>query len=268
MMFRAGAGLVSFSSHFSAMRLLSADVQCSLIDMPVFGRQNNGWYFGSSESSMEALPADIKVIQDQLMQALLAVDQVTFKRAVSRYLPGAQPHKVMENLVAPVLERIGKGWESGEYSLSQVYMSGRICEEVLDSILEPAVSQGHDQPPMAIVVLEDHHFLGKRIVYSALRAGGFALADYGQMKVAPLAERVIEERIEILLISVLMLPSALRVKNLRTALNHAGASVKIVVGGAPFRFDRNLSREVRADEYGCNASEAIEIVNRIIGDMR
>ncbi|MDZ7777050.1 MAG: hypothetical protein U5L09_16260 [Bacteroidales bacterium] len=51
-----------------------------------------------------------------------------------------------------------------------------------------------------------------------------------------------KEKIKILLLSVLMLPSALHVKDLKQKLN--GTGVKIVVGGAPFRFDENLWKEV------------------------
>ena len=46
----------------------------------------------------------------------------------------------MEKLVVPALERIGAGWEQGRVALSQVYMSGRICEELVDTLLIGASS--------------------------------------------------------------------------------------------------------------------------------
>ena len=132
----------------------------------------------------------------------------------------------IENIVLPALERIGKGWEEGRVSLAQVYMSGRICEEVIDRILPPSHPQRKDQPPMAIVVLEDHHLLGKKIIYSALRASGYELLNYGQMDVETVVRNVKTDGIEILLISVLMLPSALKVKQLRNALEREGLNTK------------------------------------------
>ena len=33
------------------------------------------------------------------------------------------------------LERIGDGWEEGQLSLSQVYMSGVICEEMIEKYI-------------------------------------------------------------------------------------------------------------------------------------
>ncbi len=106
--------------------------------------------------------------------------------------------------------------------------------------------------------------LGKRIVYSVLRSSGFDLLDYGKSTVDELLARVKDDSIEILLISVLMLSSALHIKDLREKLDHRGGSVKVVVGGAPFGFDEHLWKDVGADAMGRNASEAVEIVTRLV----
>ena len=44
------------------------------------------------------------------------------------------PIQLAEKVVAPALERIGDDWKAGDASLSQVYMSGRICEKLVDEI--------------------------------------------------------------------------------------------------------------------------------------
>lgn len=213
---------------------------------------------------MEKPQPVLEAAQEQLETALLSVDRLAVSDILTRPYPGFDAYQLVERLVVPALEKIGDGWEKGQYSLSQVYMSGRICEEAVDAILPADDQARRSQPKMAIVVLDDYHLLGKRIVYSMLRASGFELANFGRMDMKALAERVRQERIEILLISVLMLPSALRVKHLREELDQAGYPVKIVVGGAPFRFDPQLWREVRADATGANAAEAVEIINRMI----
>ncbi len=116
---------------------------------------------------------------------------------------------------------------------------------------------------MAIATLADYHFLGKRIVYSALRASGYGLLDYGRVEVAEVVDRVKNDRIDIVLLSTLMLPSALLVREVRSAMDAAGLATRIVVGGAPFRFDARLWKEVGADAMGANASQAIELVARM-----
>jgi methanogenic corrinoid protein MtbC1 len=202
---------------------------------------------------------------DRFEQALLSVDRLGARHILTASRGGQTPLQLVESLVLPALERIGEGWEQGQIALSQVYMSGRVCEELVDSILPPDSSIRGNQPRMAIAVLEDYHLLGKRIVYSALRASGFELLDYGRVDVDGLVRQVREDEIQILLISTLMLPSALRVRDLRSRLDESGLDVKIVVGGAPFRFDDQLWLEVGANAAGRNASEAMNIVTRITG---
>jgi methanogenic corrinoid protein MtbC1 len=70
--------------------------------------------------------------------------------------------------------------------------------------------------------------------------------------------------VKILLISTLMLASALRVKEVRAMLDAVSTDVKLIVGGAPFRLAANLWREVGADAMGNNASDTIAIVSALI----
>jgi len=173
----------------------------------------------------------------------------------------------IEKIIVPTLIRIGEGWENESVALSQVYMSGRICEDLVDAIMPPAASGKTGQPAMAIALLEDYHSLGKRIIYSALRANGLDLADWGRIEADELVAKVIDDDIQILLISVLMLPSALRIKTVRERLQQKKAKTRIFVGGAPFRFDPQLLKEVGADATGENTSEAVEIVTRMIKEL-
>ncbi len=201
-------------------------------------------------------------------RALLALDRLTARNVLIEPDGFETPLQRVEKLVVPALERIGKDWEQGAVALSQVYMSGRICEELVDAILLPGSADRKSQPKIAIAALQDYHLLGKRIVYSVLRASGFELLDYGRMEAGDLVRRVMNDHVEIMLISTLMLPSALRVKDVRAMLKASGYDAKIVVGGAPFRFDDQLWQEVDADAVGRNASDAIDIVNQLAGGQR
>jgi methanogenic corrinoid protein MtbC1 len=201
---------------------------------------------------------------EQFEQALLAVDPLEAERLLTAASRAVLPMQLVDEVIAPALERIGEKWEHGEAALSQVYMGGRICESLVDKLLPPGSPARLQRPKLAIAVLEDFHFLGKNLVKSALRASGFDPLDWGHATVEELVHRVRAEGIEVLLISTLMLPSALKIKELRAQLGAAGLPVKLVVGGAPFRFDPLLWREVGADACGQNALEAIEIVRGLL----
>ena len=189
--------------------------------------------------------------------------EALFQQAISK----GSTSDVVEHFIAPALEQIGQRWNQGHIALSQIYMSGRFCEGLVERILPPSAPERKHQPRQAIVVLNDYHMLGKRIVYSVMRASGFELFDYGRMEVNELVDRIIRDKLDILLISVLMLPSALKIRELRNALNAKGIQIKILVGGAPFQFDPQLWQEVGADAMGLSAADAVATVKRWAGEM-
>ncbi len=199
--------------------------------------------------------------------ALETLDRIGAESVVNQARSELTPLQVVDQVVVPVLEQIGLAWEKGDLALSQVYMSGRICEELVEQVLPPSDPDRKHQPRSAIVVLCDYHMLGKRLVYSQMRASGFELFDYGRMDVDELVERALADKLRVLLISVLMLPSALKVKQVCARLKAAGAPIKIAVGGAPFLFDDRLWQEVGADAMGHNAAEAVNLVEGWMREM-
>ncbi len=202
---------------------------------------------------------------DGFERALLTVDRSAVDEIFAKSIELGSSIQVAGELVTQALERIGNAWESGNVSLSQVYMAGIICEELIDKILPPMSSERKGKPTMAIAVFEDFHILGKRIIYSSLRAGGFELLDLGNgLTTEDVIKKVEENNVKILLLSVLMLPSALKIKKLTEHL--AGTDVKVIVGGAPFRIDSELWIEVGAYAMGKNSADALEIVTKLMGE--
>lgn len=162
---------------------------------------------------------------------------------------------------------IGEKWESGEAALSQVYMSSRLCERMTETILPKSTAIFKASPPMAIAVLADHHVLGKKIVKSVINASGYNLIDLGYgLSVEDILRHVVSHQIQILIISVLMYPSALEIKKLTAELRRLQLPVKVLVGGAPFMMDPSLWQEVGADAMGRHAADDVPIIEAWIGE--
>lgn len=119
-------------------------------------------------------------------------------------------------------------------------------------------------PSLAIATLDDHHTLGKKLVYSAIRAKGYELVDLGTLDPQKLAERAKGSEVRILLVSTLMLRSALQVKELRAALDQLGWKVHLIVGGAPFSLDPSLWAELGADAGGRNSGDALRLLDAYV----
>lgn len=196
-----------------------------------------------------------------LVESLLALDRLTATRILVDYAREHGPLATVDQLVSPALDTIGHAWDRGDASLAQVFVAARICEEVVTPILP---DEGHrivDQPRIAIAVLDDAHALGKRIVNSVLHASGFVVKDYGTAILPDaLATQATNDGIDVLLVSTLMLRAALQVRPLVDRLRALGFQGRVVVGGAPFRMDSALWRDVGADACGRTAADALGFV--------
>lgn len=210
---------------------------------------------------------ELNFMVNEFERALLTLDRPLVDKIIMSAQKIGGPIQVASELVTKALQKIGADWEKGKLSLSQVYLSGIICEEAIDKMLPQSSPLRKTQPKMAIAVFDDYHLLGKRIIYSSLKASGFEILDLGGgLSADSLVKIVKEENIKILLLSVLMLPSALKIKKIREQL--ANTDLKIIVGGAPFRFDTELWKEVGADATGKDPHEAIEIVSKMMEELR
>lgn len=201
---------------------------------------------------------------ERFEKALIGVDRVVAAELLGAAIEQAGLDQVITSLVVPALEHIGEEWVNGRASLSDVYMSSRIAEELIKASAPHASARREHQPKIAICALLDYHMLGKKLVQLVLKSAGYEVRDLGHgVSVEEAVERLKEANVDVLLISTLMLPSALKVKELREALRSAGLSPTIVVGGAPFRFDAALWKEVGADYMGTSASDALQILDAI-----
>jgi methanogenic corrinoid protein MtbC1 len=198
-------------------------------------------------------------------EALLSVNRRAAQDVYARCCSKASPLEASERLIAPAMLEVGSAWEAGTASLLQVYAGARICAGVVEETPTEAPRRV-DQPRMAVAVFGDGHGLGKTLVLLALRSSGYDALDFGsQQSAVDIAAACVKRDIEILFVSVLMLRSALGIADLKDSLIKAGSPAKLVVGGAPFRFDPALWREVGADHFGYSASDAIRITSEIRG---
>lgn len=208
---------------------------------------------------------DLFEYSGELEQAILSTNQVKAEQLLLQ-LNEVSTQDFVEQVMVPAMQRIGNGWENGTVAISQVYMGAKICEKLIAKSSDPSGEFRQPQLHFAIAVLEDFHLLGKSIVYSAIRGIGYRIDDYGRVTVEQLVEKVAADSVDIILVSTLMLRSALRVKELRKSFDARGLQTKIIVGGAPFRFDQELWKEVGADATAVGTSELLPIIERLSGE--
>lgn len=201
----------------------------------------------------------------RFLDTLLAMDRIGSEKVLREVAAQQQSFEAVEQVITETLAIIGDGWEAGDYSLSQIYMSGVICEEIIERMLPEFRMVRKNSPKIGIGVLIDNHALGKRIVKAVVQAEGFEIFDFGHgLSVDEMVEKTMAYRIDVLLVSTLMLPSALKVKGIREQFDQRGLTTRLIVGGAPFRFDSSLWQQVGADADGKNATAVIPIIERLV----
>lgn len=204
----------------------------------------------------------MELILQDFTESLIEFNKKKAKAILVSNISSSDSLLTNDYLIVESLKNIGQRWADGELALSQVYMSGKICEEIVESILPDRILKDSQSSDIAITTLNDYHSLGKKIVKSVLQVSGISLMDFGHgSNINDITKNVIENKIKILLISTLMLPSALLIKELRNALDENNYNVKILVGGAPFIFDTQLYKAVGADAMGASPKDALEIIN-------
>jgi methanogenic corrinoid protein MtbC1 len=156
-------------------------------------------------------------------------------------------------------------------NLAQHFMTAQIAGEVTERMLALFV-----KPPKIIgkVVIGtahgDLHSLGKRIVMGCLKSMMVEAVDLG-VNVPP--ERFVEEAIRhdalVIAISAMMVHTATGEKGcrgVRAILREKGLEdrFRIVVGGAPFRFDEGLYRTVGADDWSADGLAGSRLITELI----
>ncbi|MCE5296182.1 MAG: B12-binding domain-containing protein [Euryarchaeota archaeon] len=205
---------------------------------------------------------EIARFKKELKNALLQIDANTAKDIIYNRMADLPPYDRVQMVISPVLEEIGTGWENGDAALANLYFSSKICEEIVLNLLNGNMNGKEGFPKVAIATLEDYHLLGSKVVRMSIQSTGQKIIEYGRMDVPGLVDKVCDDGVDYLLISTLMLRSALKVKDLREKLDSKGCKVKIIVGGAPFRFDWGLWRRVDADFTASLPLMALEYIKR------
>jgi methanogenic corrinoid protein MtbC1 len=189
---------------------------------------------------------------------------------------GVLPEDVVFKIVVPAIERMVKSIsEDFDANLAQHFMTSQIAAEVTEEMI--ALFR---QPPEAIcrVVIGtaegDLHSLGKRIVMGCLKAQMIEVTDLG-VNVPP--ERFVDAAVagnaQVIGISAMMAHTA-RGENgclgVRKLLRERGleGKIKIMVGGAPFRFDHDLYRAVQADAWTEDGIAAGKIITELIKEVQ
>ncbi|MCR5485278.1 MAG: homocysteine S-methyltransferase family protein [Clostridiales bacterium] len=219
-------------------------------------------YSVSTTGSAPAKPDSI-----ELPEIILKGKKGEAAEAVKALLPRTSPMEIINDLIIPALNEVGKRFESGKYFLPQLTASAEAAKAAFDAISlgsEGEIKRSGEKIILA-TVKGDIHDIGKNIVGMLLKNYGYEIIDLGK-NVEP--ETIIDTLnkhgdIKLIGLSALMTTTVRNMADTVTAVREAGIDCKIMVGGAVL--NEEYSKLVGADYYAKDAAEAARIAAEVFG---
>lgn len=219
----------------------------------------------------------IKDVVREYNAAIFDTDRDRALRVVHDALDaGMTPEDVVFKVVLPAMDLMIKSMsEDFDANLAQHFMTAQIA----DTVVSEMIPRFKEAPSVAGRVVigsaeGDLHTLGKRIVIGCLRARMIDVTDLG-VNVPP--ERFVDEAVAhdapVIGISAMMVHTA-RGPNgslgVRRILKERELEdrIRIIVGGAPFRFDHELYKTVQADAWAEDGVTAGAVIAELSKGVR
>jgi methanogenic corrinoid protein MtbC1 len=215
----------------------------------------------------------IQRIKKAYNQAIFDTDKIAALKVVQEALSaGIPPEDIVFQIVVPSIEYMSTSIRTDfGASLAQHFMTAQIAAQVTDEMISKFTSPPQIIGKMVIgTSYGDFHGLGKKIVIGCMKAQMIEAIDLG-LNVS--AEKFVDEAIAlnapVIGISSMMLHTA-RGENgcikVRQILQQRGleGKIKIIVGGAPYRYDNHLYQVVQADAWAENGIDAGTVVTKLI----
>ena len=201
---------------------------------------------GDETPALLEAAASTDAVRDAILAALLDFDRVSADRLYERLSSLPFPDRV-EEVLMPLLRRVGEMWERGEATVTQEHFASVFAREKLDWMLGFLSTAPSDGPEAVFAGLPgERHELGLMGVAVQLAARGWRVTYLGaDVPFADLEGTVAERRPAMLCTSVIMplsradcLEAAKRLRKLapaRTGVVMGGAGIPAGVSEVPVR---------------------------------
>jgi corrinoid protein of di/trimethylamine methyltransferase len=182
---------------------------------------------------------------------------------------GIRPLDAIDNGFVKGIRIVGDRFGAGELFLPELVMSAEAMKAAL-AVLEPELAKSDTAREnmgnvLACTVQGDIHDIGKRIVCTMLSANGFSVVDLGvNVKVDRFVEEIKARKPDIVAMSALLTTTAPNQGKVIKLMLQQGIRDEhiVMIGGAPT--SPSWAREVGADGYGENATEAVRVARELM----
>lgn len=182
---------------------------------------------------------------------------------------GADPHALIQEGMIQAMDMVGRKFSDGIIFVPEMLVSAVTMKKGLELIKPLLKGNGKSSGRVLMATVKgDLHDIGKNLVIMMLEGAGFQVTDLGvDIDVDTLVGKVKELQPQVLGLSALLTTTMPEMAKVIQALEAQGLreKVKVMVGGAPV--DQKFAQQIRADGYGKDAAEAVELARRLAGSV-
>ena len=208
------------------------------------------------------IKAEIKTTDVDLKTAVVKGLKSQAKEQTKIELQTKTPIEIIDGILVPALNEVGKGFEENTIFLPSLLMSAETAGASFEIIKEYIVNSGEkteEKGKILIATVEgDIHDIGKNIVKVLLENYGFSVIDMGK-DITPEAilERVQKENINLVGLSALMTTTVPSMEKTIRLLKDKNPQIAVMVGGAVLT--EEYAKTIGADFYGKDAMASVRI---------
>lgn len=187
------------------------------------------------------------------------------KELTKQELKTKTPIEIIDGILVPALNEVGKGFEKNTIFLPSLLMSAETAGASFEIIKEHIGNSGEkteEKGKILIATVEgDIHDIGKNIVKVLLENYGFSVIDMGK-DITPeaIVEKAEKENIKLVGLSALMTTTVPSMEKTISLLKENNPQIAVMVGGAVLTED--YAKTIGADFYGKDAMASVRIAEK------
>ena len=206
--------------------------------------------------------AEIKTTEVDLKTAIIKGLKTQAQALTKKELETKTPIQIIDGILVPALNEVGKGFEENKIFLPSLLMSAETAGVSFGVIKEYITNSGtktEEKGKILIATVEgDIHDIGKNIVKVLLENYGFSVIDMGK-DITPeeIAKKAEKEQIKLVGLSALMTTTVPSMEKTIRLLKEKSPEISVMVGGAVLTED--YAKTIGADFYGKDAMASVRI---------
>lgn len=228
------------------------------------------YYFDQESTHYISKQSQVQTIQPAVTSAFSLEDMIIHglkDEVQAKTKEVLQVHDAMDvinNMIIPALNKVGKDYEKNLIFLPQLIQSAETTKKAFEVVKSTFHVDSQVKGPVMMCTVEgDIHDIGKNIVKVVLESYGYQVIDLGKdVKVEKVVEAYHQHHPKIIGLSALMTTTVVNMQKTIEALHQVGCDCPIWVGGAVLT--QEIADEIGADYYSEDAMASVTLLNQLL----